>query len=158
MQFGQIGFVTIQARQNKLEPKALTCVMIGYSADHSGNMYCMYNPETKKVLQSQDIKWADWHGISKLTDGMSGVFNSDGFGIEEIFVDNYELPNPNADTDNTILTAGRNKIQASPSKPVNIKSLEVSVLSPTWSSTNATLVEDEEEIPWMLLTAHLQMM
>ena len=147
VQFGQIGFATIQARQNKLEPKALKCVMIGYSADHSGDTYCMYNPETKKVLQSQDIKWADWHGISKLTDGMSGVFNSDGFGIEEIFVDNDELPNPNADTDNTILTAGRNKIQASPSKPVNIKSLEVSVMHPTWSSTNATLVEDEEEIP-----------
>ena len=169
--FGRIGYVTIRTKQPKLEPKAMKCVMIGYSNDHSGDTYRMYNPETKKVLQSRDIKWADWHGVSKPTDGISGVFNPDGFGIEEIFEKDEEtqvlptlIPDNNTsvghiDTSSTVSTAGRNTVPVSALKPATIKSscelknlglnepLELPIMHSTLSPTTSTLVEDEEDVP-----------
>jgi hypothetical protein len=34
--------------------------MVGYADDHSPDTYRMYNPDTKKVILSRDVRWADW--------------------------------------------------------------------------------------------------
>ena len=31
--------------------------MIGYSKNHSGDTYQLFNPLTKKVIKSCDVKW-----------------------------------------------------------------------------------------------------
>ena len=90
VQFGRIGYVTRRGKTAKLQQKALKCVMIGYSDNHSGDTYRLFNPNTKKVVQSRDVTWAEWHGISK-PDQDIDVFQSDlstdDYGIEEIVDD-----------------------------------------------------------------------
>ena len=82
VEFGRIGYMKLGKKQNKLEPKAAKCVMIGYSANQAGDTYRLYNTETKKVVNSRNVQWADWHGAKTPTDGMIG-FDSDEPGIDE---------------------------------------------------------------------------
>jgi hypothetical protein len=62
VQFGRIGYVTIRTPTAKLTPKSLKMVMMGYAPDHAGDVYRMYNPETKRIVESRDVTWAEWHG------------------------------------------------------------------------------------------------
>ena len=32
-------------------------IMVGYSKNHTRDTYKLYNPETKRVIMSRDIKW-----------------------------------------------------------------------------------------------------
>ena len=41
--------------------------MIGYADNHAGDTYRMYDPATKKVLDTRDLTWADWHGLTPVT-------------------------------------------------------------------------------------------
>ncbi len=36
-----------------------TSVFMGYAENHSGNIYCMLNPETKEIVMSHDIYWLE---------------------------------------------------------------------------------------------------
>ena len=50
IKFGQVGYVTIRKQiKTKWEDKSMKCIMVGYANDHSGDMYCMYNPLTNHV-------------------------------------------------------------------------------------------------------------
>ena len=78
MHFGRIGWVKIGAKKtNKLEEKAIKCVMVGYSHDHAGDTYRMFNPQTRKILNSRNIRWADWHGQTSPIAGLRD-FNVEG--------------------------------------------------------------------------------
>jgi hypothetical protein len=60
IQFGRIGFVTIHRKiSSKLKPKANKCIFVGYARNHSPNTYKMYNPATRAIILSRDIKWAE---------------------------------------------------------------------------------------------------
>ena len=61
-QWGRIGFVKDQKIIKKLTKKSIKCVMVGYADHHSADTYRMFNMETKKILLSRDIVWAEWHG------------------------------------------------------------------------------------------------
>ena len=61
IQFGRIGWMKFGIKPMKLSPKATKVVMIGYSPDHAGDTYWVYNPDTKKVINSRNIRWAEWH-------------------------------------------------------------------------------------------------
>jgi len=64
VEWGQIGYVTIQERkQKKLAEKAIKCTMLGYAEDHSGDTYRLYNPANDTVIMSRDVRWEDWHGL-----------------------------------------------------------------------------------------------
>jgi len=84
IQFGRVGWATIRTPRQKLTPKSVKCVMLGYSHDHAGDTYRMYNVATKKVFNTRDLKWADWHGNAKPTADMD-EFTTDGSGIDEEF-------------------------------------------------------------------------
>ena len=77
---------------------------------------------------------------------MTNIFNSDGYCIEEIFVDD-ETTDPNEKKADTVSKAGRNTGLVSALKPVTINMPEMSIMPTTWPTTNAILMEDEEEIP-----------
>ena len=38
--------------------------MVVYANNHTRDKYKLYNPETKRVIMTRDVKWADW----KMTD------------------------------------------------------------------------------------------
>jgi hypothetical protein len=42
--------------------------MVGYAADSSAHTYRMYNPKTKKIIRSRDIKWLDWEVLDPKRD------------------------------------------------------------------------------------------
>ena len=44
--------------------KTFKAIMMGYSDNHTRDMYKLYNPETKRVIMTRDVKWLDW----KMTD------------------------------------------------------------------------------------------
>jgi transposase InsO family protein len=62
IQFGRIGYVTKRDKfQSKYKPKAYKCLFMGYSPYHSINTYRLYNPMTRKVILSRDVKWSPWN-------------------------------------------------------------------------------------------------
>ena len=34
--------------------------MVGYDDNHKRDTYKLYNTDTKRVIMSRDIKWAEW--------------------------------------------------------------------------------------------------
>jgi hypothetical protein len=73
IQFGQVGLVKIGKKVPKMEAKAVKCLMVGYSANHSADNYQMYNLETKKILNTQNVRWAEWHGHCPVIENVLGV-------------------------------------------------------------------------------------
>ena len=62
VEWGRIGFVTIRQKfKSKWKEHSFKAAMVGYAKNHSGDTYRMYNPKTKKVIESRDIKWADFN-------------------------------------------------------------------------------------------------
>ena len=63
VKWGRIGYVTIHDKNKpKMTKKAIKMVFLGYAAEHAGDVYCFYNPETRRVIESKDVTWAEWHG------------------------------------------------------------------------------------------------
>ena len=59
--FGCLCFVLIPGQQrNKLEPRSTRAMFIGYSPNQKG--YKCYSPETRRVLISRDVKFAEYKG------------------------------------------------------------------------------------------------
>ena len=60
-EFGCIGYVTKQEKFKKqMIDKLFKAIMVGYANNHTRDTYKLYNPETKRVIMTRDIKWADW--------------------------------------------------------------------------------------------------
>ena len=55
VEWGRIGFVQDLGSSNKLEVKSTKMVCMGYSGDHAGEVYQMYNPKTKRIIDTRDI-------------------------------------------------------------------------------------------------------
>ena len=64
IEFGRIGYVTDRTPiKSKWQDKSFKCIMVGYADQHSPDTYQMYNPTTKSVILSRDIRWAEWTRI-----------------------------------------------------------------------------------------------
>jgi len=56
--FGERGVVhDAHTIKNKLDNRGETCIFLGYADNHAGNVYRMFNPRTKRVWTTRDIKW-----------------------------------------------------------------------------------------------------
>jgi len=53
---GEAGTVRI-GKNGKVKDQGITMLFIGYAKQHEGDCWCMYNPETKRVSQMQDVIW-----------------------------------------------------------------------------------------------------
>ena len=40
--------------------KTFKAIMVGYTDNHTRDTYKLYNPETKRVVMTRDVKWEDW--------------------------------------------------------------------------------------------------
>ena len=56
--FGEIGVVTTKNDiQGKLLNQGTHCMLVGYSVNHTNDVYCMLNLDTKSFNISQDVVW-----------------------------------------------------------------------------------------------------
>ena len=60
-EFGSIEFITKWDKIKKLmTDKTFKEIMVGYFYNHTRDTHKLYNPETKRVIITRDIKWVDW--------------------------------------------------------------------------------------------------
>jgi hypothetical protein len=53
-----MGVVTTKADiQGKLANRGTTCMFMGYSVDHSNDVFCMLNAKTRRIINSRDVTW-----------------------------------------------------------------------------------------------------
>jgi hypothetical protein len=45
----------------KLAPKAIKCLFVGYEFNHSAHTYRLYNPKTRHIILSRDVRWDYWN-------------------------------------------------------------------------------------------------
>ena len=63
IQFGRVGFVADRKKlKKKWGKKGKRMYMVGYALDGPSDCYRMYNPKTRSVVESRDVKWAPWRG------------------------------------------------------------------------------------------------
>ena len=56
--WGEVGTVTTKLDMTpKLKDRGEQCMFIGYSMNHDGDVFRMYNPATKRVIKTRDVIW-----------------------------------------------------------------------------------------------------
>jgi hypothetical protein len=71
VEWGRVGYVTNREKmQAKLENKANKMVMVGMATNSPAGTYRMFNPDSKHIVQTRDITWAEWHGRLTPTENM----------------------------------------------------------------------------------------
>jgi hypothetical protein len=89
IQFGRIGYVTKRNKiQGKYNPKAFKCLFMGYSPYHSINTYRIFNPMTRKVILSRDVRWATWNTV----DPKQSLTSHNNVYMKELISDNNWNP------------------------------------------------------------------
>ena len=101
IEFGRIGYVTIRTKiQGKLKPRSKRCIMVGYAENHAPDTYLMYDPRTRKVIMSRDIRWADFDRPSAkinldLYENREDISVHDGEVIDpKLYHGDPNVPNP----------------------------------------------------------------
>jgi hypothetical protein len=78
VQFGRVGYVAKKEKiKSKMSEKGFTAIMVGYAANSGSGTYRLYNPKTKRVIQSRDVKWDAFIGVNANNDPSMFDFNSD---------------------------------------------------------------------------------
>jgi hypothetical protein len=58
--FGEMGVVTTKSDiQGKLTNRGTTCMLVGYSVNHSNDVYQMLILDSKRIIHSRDINWLE---------------------------------------------------------------------------------------------------
>ena len=61
LEFGRIGYVTKRDKFRKqMTVKTFKSIAVGYVDNNTRDTYKLYNPETKRVVMTRDVTWADW--------------------------------------------------------------------------------------------------
>ena len=56
--WGEAGTVkTVSSNEAKLADRGTQCMFVGYATDHAGDVYRMYDPDTKRVHITRDVIW-----------------------------------------------------------------------------------------------------
>jgi hypothetical protein len=62
VRFGRLRYVTDRRKiKSKLAPKAIKCLFVGYAFNHSAHTYRVYNPKTRHIILSRDVRWDNWN-------------------------------------------------------------------------------------------------
>ena len=60
-EFGRIGYVIkLDKFKKQMTDKTFKAIMVGYSENHTRDTYKLYNPETKRVVMTRDVKWENY--------------------------------------------------------------------------------------------------
>ena len=58
--FGEMAVVAIhegKKMRSKLDNRGKTCMFVGYTDDHAGDVYRFRNVKTKRIIMSRDVRW-----------------------------------------------------------------------------------------------------
>ncbi|WP_317202153.1 Ty1/Copia family ribonuclease HI, partial [Janthinobacterium sp.] len=89
--FCRIGYVTKRQKiKKKLTDKSVKCLYLGHSKQHASDVYRMFNTETKSILQSRDVRWADWHGSAEATENIDEIEKLENSTTEEPIVEEID--------------------------------------------------------------------
>ncbi|MFM8622139.1 MAG: reverse transcriptase domain-containing protein, partial [Holophagaceae bacterium] len=91
VQWGRIGYVTNRLKQPKLTPKATKMVCMGYAKDHAGDVYRMYNPENGVIIESRDVKWAEWHGGQPVPESLKMFAAHTNIDLDDFEIEDTEF-------------------------------------------------------------------
>lgn len=73
--FGRLGYVTRKELVlAKAADKSIRMMYLGPGLDRPSDTYRMFNFNTKKVVYTRNVTWAQWHGSKPATDGVQ-AFN-----------------------------------------------------------------------------------
>jgi hypothetical protein len=62
VQFGRLRYVTDRRKiKSKLAPKAIKCLFVGYELNHCVHTNQLYNPKTRHIILSRDVRWDNWN-------------------------------------------------------------------------------------------------
>lgn len=91
--WGEAGVVkTKQIKTPKVADRGVICMFTGYSLDHAGDCYRMFNPKTKRIVNSRDIRW-----LKSMFFTTAEASNDKVREITWIDVDNDDLDPPPSD-------------------------------------------------------------
>ena len=105
VQFGRIGVVKKKGKQAKMVDKGYPAMMVGYALNHGAGTYRLYNPKTKRIIMSRDVKWMDFK--SKRIESEFQLFEP---GIKSVSSDENESEGESED-DSTISSNDSEKKQ-----------------------------------------------
>ena len=81
VQFGRIGYIAKKNKiKGKMTEKGYIGIMVGYAANSGSGTYRLYKPDTKRVIQSRDVKWDNFIGANANNDPTIYDFEA---GLEE---------------------------------------------------------------------------
>ena len=81
--FGEVGVVTTKDKiQAKLTNRGTTCVFMGYTENHSGDVYRMLNLSTNTIILSRDIIWLKKMYKDWIKSKQSTIYDEDESEIE----------------------------------------------------------------------------
>lgn len=58
--WGSVGMVLANKKPTKFGTRGEPMLMIGYAMNHPSGTYRFYNPKTKSVVVSNNVKWTEW--------------------------------------------------------------------------------------------------
>ena len=65
--FSALGRIAYNTKREKInrhkKDKTYKAIMVGYYYNHTRDMYKLYNSDTKRVVISRDVNWAEWKTV-----------------------------------------------------------------------------------------------
>lgn len=111
--WGEAGTVKTKTKTTpKLANKGAQCMFVGYADDHAGDCYRMYNPKTRKIMETRDITWLNRMYYEKRDSG------------GEIAVDQSDLLIPTIEAGENINPTGNTPMAAATVNVVETVSLD----------------------------------
>jgi hypothetical protein len=106
--WGEAGTVKLKSRSHtKLDDCGYTCIFVGYSTAHAGDTYRMWDPRSRRVNFTRDIRWLnkiyfDQSNNLRITyiGGISG--NLEDRNSDEKSVNSADDQNDNDDNDESV--------------------------------------------------------
>ena len=119
-----------------MDEKGFPAMMVGYALNHGVGTYRLYNPKTKRIIMSRNIKWMDFQS-RKLED----EFNLFEPGIKSVESDVYKTDsedeeNSTISTQNTKETIKRKKVQIRENRESDTNSEESLILNESAETAN----------------------
>ena len=92
-EWGEAGIVcTRDIKTSKLSNKGVLCMFVGYALQHAGDCYRMYNPKTKKIMISRDIKWMNEMFYNIQDDTQTTKVTDTSHDIDSLNDDDLSIP------------------------------------------------------------------
>ena len=81
--FGEVGILANRKKiKAKDDDRGTKCIFVGYADDHTPDTYRMFNPKTKKILLSRDIRWMDTFKLEDKADNRIKIIDYEDDDIE----------------------------------------------------------------------------